>query len=111
MDCDRSRDGSGGNGGDLGGSQKIHHVQLAMPCGREGEARGFDPGLLGITEQPKPEHVDKRGGCWFSNGDLKIHLGVDNHFRPALQSAPGVAGRRPAGTDRRATSGGSPRPR
>lgn len=70
--------------------RKIDHVQLAMPSGREDEARGFYSGLLGITEQPKPEHLAKRGGCWFENGDLKIHLGVDADFRPARKAHPAL---------------------
>jgi hypothetical protein len=32
----------------------IEHVQLAMPAGREAEARGFYSGLLGIPEIAKP---------------------------------------------------------
>jgi catechol 2,3-dioxygenase-like lactoylglutathione lyase family enzyme len=70
--------------------RKIDHVQLAMPTGREDEARAFYSGLLGITEQPKPEHLAKRGGCWFENGDLKIHLGVEAEFRPARKAHPAM---------------------
>jgi catechol 2,3-dioxygenase-like lactoylglutathione lyase family enzyme len=70
--------------------RKIDHVQLAMPTGREDEARAFYTGLLGITEQQKPEHLAKRGGCWFENGDLKIHLGVEADFRPARKAHPAL---------------------
>ncbi len=69
--------------------RRIDHVQLAMPPGREDEARTFYSGLLGITEQAKPEHLAKRGGCWFENGDLKVHLGVEADFRPARKAHPG----------------------
>ncbi|MHB1511563.1 MAG: VOC family protein [Acidimicrobiales bacterium] len=70
--------------------RKIDHVQLAMPAGGEGAARGFYAGLLGITEQQKPEPLAKRGGCWFENGDLKIHLGVEAEFRPARKAHPAL---------------------
>jgi catechol 2,3-dioxygenase-like lactoylglutathione lyase family enzyme len=69
---------------------RIDHVQLAMPTGREEEARAFYTGLLGITEQQKPEHLAQRGGCWFENGDLKIHLGVEADFRPARKAHPAL---------------------
>jgi len=45
----------------------IDHVQLAMPAGREDDARAFFLGVLGMTEVPKPPDLAKRGGCWFSS--------------------------------------------
>lgn len=61
----------------------IDHVQLAMPAGREEEARRFYQETLGIPEKPKPPYLAKRGGCWFERGALKVHLGVEAAFRPA----------------------------
>jgi catechol 2,3-dioxygenase-like lactoylglutathione lyase family enzyme len=66
----------------------IHHVQLAMPRGREDEARAFYEGLLGIPEVPKPPERAARGGCWFEQGALKVHLGVEEDFRPARKAHP-----------------------
>jgi catechol 2,3-dioxygenase-like lactoylglutathione lyase family enzyme len=66
----------------------IDHVQLAMPRGREAEARAFYEGLLGIPERPKPEALAKRGGCWFERGELKVHLGVDSSFVAAKKAHP-----------------------
>lgn len=66
----------------------IDHVQLAMPAGREAEARDFYEGLLGIPEKAKPPNLAKRGGCWFENGALKVHLGVEADFRPARKAHP-----------------------
>jgi len=68
----------------------IEHVQLAMPAGREDEARRFYSGLLGIPETPKPPHLAKRGGAWFESGPLKIHLGVEADFRPARKAHPAL---------------------
>lgn len=69
---------------------KIDHVQLAMPRGGEEQARAFYDGLLDIHEVPKPPHLAIRGGCWFEDGDLKIHLGVEENFRPALKAHPAL---------------------
>ncbi len=41
----------------------LDHVQLAMPAGREGEARAFYGGLLGFAEEIKPANLAARGGC------------------------------------------------
>jgi len=66
------------------------HVQLAMPAGREAEARAFYEGLLGIPERVKPPELAKRGGCWFERGTLKLHLGVEAEFRPARKAHPAL---------------------
>ena len=65
---------------------RIEHVQLAMPVGGEDLARNFYAYILGMSETPKPAHLAKRGGCWFEDGDLKIHLGVEADFRPARKA-------------------------
>jgi catechol 2,3-dioxygenase-like lactoylglutathione lyase family enzyme len=69
---------------------RIDHVQLAMPSGHEDEARSFYSGLLGISETPKPAHLAARGGCWFEQGDLKIHLRVEADFRAARKPHPAL---------------------
>jgi hypothetical protein len=37
--------------------RRLDHVQLAMPAGREKEARAFYQELLGIPEVVKPRHL------------------------------------------------------
>jgi catechol 2,3-dioxygenase-like lactoylglutathione lyase family enzyme len=68
----------------------IDHVQLAMPAGREEEARVFYSSLLGLPEVPKPEELAKRGGVWFESRKVKIHLGVDQEFRSAKKAHPAL---------------------
>ena len=68
----------------------IDHVQLAMPAGREDEARAFYARILGIPEVPKPPELAKRGGAWFENGAVKVHLGVEGDFRPARKAHPAL---------------------
>jgi predicted nucleotidyltransferase/catechol 2,3-dioxygenase-like lactoylglutathione lyase family enzyme len=72
----------------------IDHIQLAMPAGGEDTARQFYADLLGIPEVPKPPDLAKRGGVWFENDKVKIHLGVDPEFRPARKAHPGLVVRR-----------------
>jgi catechol 2,3-dioxygenase-like lactoylglutathione lyase family enzyme len=62
---------------------RLDHVQLAMPAGREAEAVAFYEGVLGIPQVPKPAALAARGGCWFEDGDVRVHLGVDPSFVPA----------------------------
>ena len=68
----------------------IDHVQLAMPAGREDEAREFYGRLRGLPETPKPAVLAARGGAWFENGSVKIHLGVEADFRPARKAHPAL---------------------
>jgi catechol 2,3-dioxygenase-like lactoylglutathione lyase family enzyme len=68
----------------------LDHVQLAMPAGEEDRAEAFYSGLLGLDRQPKPEPLASRGGCWFSNGSVALHLGVEDGFRPARQAHPAL---------------------
>ena len=53
----------------------LDHVQLAMPPGREDDARRF---------------YVARGGAWFEDGGTRVHLGVDPDFRPARKAHPGL---------------------
>jgi catechol 2,3-dioxygenase-like lactoylglutathione lyase family enzyme len=68
----------------------IDHVQLAMPPGRESEARAFYARLLGVPEKAKPAELAKRGGAWFENDSVKLHLGVEADFRPARKAHPAL---------------------
>lgn len=68
--------------------QGLHHVQLAMPAGKEPEATAFYEGVLGVPRVQKPPHLEGRGGCWFESGSVRIHLGVEDEFRPARKAHP-----------------------
>lgn len=68
----------------------VHHVQLAMPVGREAEAEAFYERILGLRRMAKPPHLEMRGGCWFEDGDVRIHLGVEADFRPARKAHPAL---------------------
>lgn len=68
----------------------IDHVQLAMPAGREDDARAFFCKVLGMLEVPKPPELSARGGCWFASGAVQVHLGIEADFRPARKAHPGL---------------------
>ena len=68
--------------------RRLDHVLLAMPAGCESEARNFYQGLLGIAEAKKPSELAARGGCWFEDGEVKVHLGVEKNFVPATKAHP-----------------------
>ena len=68
----------------------LDHVQLAMPKGREKDAREFYQDILGVSEVPKPAELSDRGGAWFESGTVKIHLGVEDEFRSAKKAHPGL---------------------
>lgn len=68
----------------------VDHVQLAMPAGGETLARQFYRDVLGLAERPKPPHLAARGGCWFENERVRIHLGVDGDFRAATKAHPAL---------------------
>lgn len=70
--------------------RRIDHVLLAMPAGGEIAAREFYCGLLGIPETIKPDILAARGGCWFEDGELKIHLGVEKNFIAARKAHPAL---------------------
>lgn len=57
----------------------IHHVQITIPKGAEGEARKFYCELLGLTEIAKPVELVGRGGFWLEVGDRQIHVGTENN--------------------------------
>ena len=66
--------------------EAIDHVQVAIPKSGEAAARAFYRDLLGLTEQPKPPELAKRGGCWFESAAVKVHCGVETPFSPARKA-------------------------
>ena len=68
----------------------LHHVQLAIPAGTEDDCRAFYVDILGFTEVRKPPVLAARGGLWVRADNLEIHLGVEEDFRAAKKSHPGI---------------------
>ena len=72
----------------MAGGARLDHVQVAMPAGREADARAFYGDLLGLTEVAKPAALSAAGGVWFGEG---LHLGVETPFVPARKAHPALA--------------------
>ncbi|WP_329457458.1 VOC family protein [Streptomyces sp. NBC_01497] len=68
----------------------LDHVQLAAPPGAEDALRAYYGGVLGMEEEAKPPALADRGGCWFRSGGIRLHLGVEEDFRPARKAHPGL---------------------
>jgi catechol 2,3-dioxygenase-like lactoylglutathione lyase family enzyme len=66
--------------------QRLDHVQLAYPPGRDDDARAFYGDLLGCVEVEKPAPMRARGGMWFQAGGIGLHLGVEPDFRPSVKA-------------------------
>ena len=60
------------------------------PVARTGPT-AFYEALLGIPRVAKPPELAARGGCWFERGGLRVHLGVEDDFRPAKKAHPALA--------------------
>jgi catechol 2,3-dioxygenase-like lactoylglutathione lyase family enzyme len=70
----------------------LDHLQLAMPRGREADARAFYAGILGLTELAKPPNLAVRGGVWFALGSQQLHSRRRGGLSPGAKSAPGLPG-------------------
>jgi len=67
--------------------RRLDYVLLAMPAGGETDAR-TSIRYPWHSEAKKPAELAGRGGCWFEDGELKVHLGVEKNFAPARKAHP-----------------------
>lgn len=65
---------------------RLHHATFTHPLGAEDAARAFYAGVLGLTEVPKPETMNRAVGCWFrsdgGSGAVEVHGLPDPGFHP-----------------------------
>ena len=66
----------------------LHHVQVSCPEGGEDAARRFYGEVLRLPEVPKPPALAARGGCWFRDEGVEVHVGVEPGFTPARKAHP-----------------------
>jgi|ERR1044072_7660443 len=57
---------------------EISHVNITVPKAAEESSKHFYKNILGLEEIPKPETQKKRGGAWFKQGALELHLSIDD---------------------------------
>jgi catechol 2,3-dioxygenase-like lactoylglutathione lyase family enzyme len=67
---------------------RLHHVQVSCPPHGEDLARRFYGLGLGLPEVAKPAPLADRGGCWFRDEGVEVHVGVEEDFRPARKAHP-----------------------
>jgi catechol 2,3-dioxygenase-like lactoylglutathione lyase family enzyme len=67
---------------------RLHHVQVSCPAGGEQVARRFYGEALGLPEVEKPPVLAARGGCWFRDAGVEVHVGVEETFAPARKAHP-----------------------
>ena len=58
---------------------------IAMGVNAEGRRE-----VLGLERVPKPSELAMRGGCWFEGAQVRLHLGVEDDFRPAAKAHPAL---------------------
>lgn len=57
---------------------RLNHVQICIPKGKEEIARDFYIGILGLEEIEKPESLKANGGFWLKIADIELHIGTEN---------------------------------
>lgn len=62
---------------------RIDHIQICIPKGKEKAARKFYIDLLGLEEIPKPIYLQKNGGFWLKIANIQLHIGVEDNVVPS----------------------------
>ena len=80
---------------DDGGAHRVAASTTSnWPCPRVPRPRPgprpSTPASWGCPRVPKPPELASRGGCWFELGPAKVHLGVEQGFRPARKAHPAL---------------------
>jgi catechol 2,3-dioxygenase-like lactoylglutathione lyase family enzyme len=68
----------------------LDHIQLSIPPHSEDLARAFYVDVLGFVEVPKPASLAGRGGAWFEQGRVRLHLGVEPGFHALMKAHPAL---------------------
>jgi catechol 2,3-dioxygenase-like lactoylglutathione lyase family enzyme len=68
----------------------LDHVQVSIPVGGEVVADGFYVDVLGFEILEKPDAMASHGGRWYGSGPVRVHLGVEEDFRPARKAHPAL---------------------
>jgi catechol 2,3-dioxygenase-like lactoylglutathione lyase family enzyme len=54
--------------------ERLNHVMLCIPEGREEDARVFYGQVLGLTELTDMGYPLPNGAIWFQMGDIELHI-------------------------------------
>ncbi|HYV04310.1 MAG TPA: VOC family protein [Blastocatellia bacterium] len=68
------------------GILEISHIQITVPRAAEDDSKRFYRDLLGLEEIPKPGYSESRGGAWFRQGSVEVHLSVEDSASQNISS-------------------------
>lgn len=60
------------------GIVEINHIQITVPRAAEEASKRFYRDVLGLEEIPRPGSSKGRGGAWFRQGSVQVHLSVED---------------------------------
>jgi catechol 2,3-dioxygenase-like lactoylglutathione lyase family enzyme len=69
-------------------TKQLRSSHTWAPEGARSPTRGCAPHRWPIATKPAP--LAARGGCWFQEGPVQLHLGVEADFRPARKAHPAL---------------------
>jgi catechol 2,3-dioxygenase-like lactoylglutathione lyase family enzyme len=55
---------------------ELNHVNVTVPRAAEESAKHFYKSVLGLEEIVKPDASLKRGGAWYRQGPIEVHLSI-----------------------------------
>ncbi len=78
--------------------RRLHHSAFTHPVGQEDRARAFYVDVLGLTEVPKPETMNRASGSWFRSDPeyvggavgIEIHAIASEDFHPNALGHPAI---------------------
>jgi catechol 2,3-dioxygenase-like lactoylglutathione lyase family enzyme len=60
--------------------QRLDHIMLCIPEGKEAEARTFYTNVLGLKELKNLGYPLPKGAIWYEIGDIQLHIRAEeNH--------------------------------
>jgi catechol 2,3-dioxygenase-like lactoylglutathione lyase family enzyme len=57
---------------------EINHFQTTVPRASEEASKHFYGRVLGLEEIPKPTNLRSRGGAWYRQGAVQLHLSIED---------------------------------
>jgi catechol 2,3-dioxygenase-like lactoylglutathione lyase family enzyme len=57
---------------------EINHFQTTVPSASEEASKHFYGRVLGLEEIPKPTNLRSRGGAWYRQGAVQLHLSIED---------------------------------
>lgn len=62
---------------------KLDHLMICYPIGKDLEAKRFYTDILGFEEVPDPGYQLPAGATWYKLGDIEIHIRAEENHQPS----------------------------